>query len=184
VNPNAQLYAPLPPQPADLRRCCGRFPTGVTVVTALSGDVGGGMTASAFTSVSLDPMLVLICIRNTCSIRPLLLEIRQFAVNILAHDQRECAEYFADPTRPRGSCQFDAVDWSPGSCTGAPILAGASASLECELADVHEAGDHSVVFGRVLSCAMTDGLDPLVFFASNFGTVADLPPARLRLVRS
>ena len=184
MNSIAQLYAPPPPQPADLRRCCGRFPTGVTVVTALSGDLGGGMTASAFTSVSLDPMLVLICIRNTSSMRPLLLEIQQFAVNILAHDQRQLAEYFADPQRPRGSHQFDAVDWCPGTYTGAPVLAGASATLECNLVDIHEAGDHSVVFGRVLSCATTEGLDPLVFYASNFGTVMDLPPARLRLVSS
>jgi flavin reductase len=184
VNPIAQLYAPPSPQPADLRRSCGRFPTGVTVVTALSGDVGGGMTVSAFTSVSLDPMLVLICVRNTSAMRSLVLELRQFAVNVLSQDQQQHAEYFANPARPRGPVQFDAVDWSPGASTGAPILAGVSASLECDLDSIHEAGDHSIVFGRVLSCATSDGVDPLVFFASNFGTVADLPPARLRLVRS
>jgi flavin reductase (DIM6/NTAB) family NADH-FMN oxidoreductase RutF len=150
----------------------------------LSGDLGGGMTVSAFTSVSLDPMLVLICVRNTSAMRSLVLELQQFAVNVLSHEQQQHAEYFANPARPRGPGQFDAVDWSPGSCTGAPILGGASASLECDLDSVHEAGDHSIIFGRVLSCTTADGVDPLVFFSSTFGTVADLPPARLRLVRS
>ena len=142
------------------------------------------MTASAFTSVSLDPMLVLICVRNTSPMRSLVLELGHFAVNVLSHEQQQHAEYFANPGRPRGPGQFDAVDWSPGSCTGAPILAGVSASLECDLESIQEAGDHSVMFGRVLSCSTSDAVDPLVFFASSFGTVADLPPARLRLVTS
>ena len=184
MNPIALLHATPSSQPADLRRCCGRFPTGVTVVTALCGDLGGGMTVSAFASVSLDPMLILISVRNTSAIRSLVAELQHFAVNVLSQDQQRYAEYFANSARPRGPGQFDAVDWSPGTCTGAPILACVSASLECSLDSIYEAGDHSVIFGRVLSCATSDGIDPLVFFASNFGTVADLPPAPLRLVTS
>lgn len=154
-----------------LRQVMGRFATGVTVLTA-AGDRCHGMTANAFTSVSLDPPLVLCCVAHTARMHEAITAERFFAVSVLSAGQEDQARYFADRTRPAGPAQFDAVDWLPGPRTGAPLLSGALAWLECEVAEVHQGGDHSVFLGRVLSSTRGSEGPALVFFNGGFQQTA------------
>ncbi|WP_433274658.1 flavin reductase family protein [Actinosynnema sp. CS-041913] len=148
-----------------------RFATGVTVLTA-AGERCHGMTANAFTSVSLEPPLVLCCVARTARMHAAIVTAGRFAVSVLGADQEGIARYFSDKRRPAGLAQFDAVEWEPGAHTGAPLLTGSLAWLECELAESHDGGDHSVFLGRVLSLRRGDGDKALVFFGGGFHQVA------------
>ncbi len=131
-----------------LRKLLGRFATGVTVVTA-GRAVPCGMTANAFTSVSLDPPLVLVCVDRSAAIYPTVLADGGFGVSMLSAHQEHVARYFADHSRPRGTEEFAAVEWSPGPGTGAPILHGGLAWLDCSLVTSHEGfgpADDALVF--------------------------------------
>jgi flavin reductase (DIM6/NTAB) family NADH-FMN oxidoreductase RutF len=151
-----------------LRRTFGSFATGVTVVT-----VGGvrphGMTANSFTSVSLEPPLVLICVDRD-AVMHRRLTIGFFGVSVLAAHQEPVARHFADRWRPLGAAQFDDVEWSPGQVTGVPLMSGALARLECELWRTYEGGDHTIFIGRLLSLELpvdTDQ-DALLFYQGKF----------------
>jgi flavin reductase (DIM6/NTAB) family NADH-FMN oxidoreductase RutF len=158
----------------------GHFATGVTVLTT-AGENGHGMTANAFTSVSLEPPMVLCCVAFTARMHEAVVAAGGYAVSVLSSEQRDQAKYFADKKRPGGAEQFDAVDWVPGPATGAPLLSGALAWLECELAETYAGGDHSIFLGRVLAAGSGAAEQPLVFYQGRFheppGSVA-LPPAR------
>ena len=162
-----QLTHPPVHEKAALRSVLGAFATGVTVVTA-GGDFAHGMTANSFASVSLDPPLILICVGRGAVMHRVLEEQTAFAVSILAADQTDVARYFADKRRPIGREQFDAVSWSPGEHSGAPLIDGALAHLECELEHRHEAGDHTIYVGRLLSLWRRPGDDALVFLNGRF----------------
>ncbi len=161
--------------PASLRDVMARFATGVTVLT-VGGEHGHGMTANAFSSVSLDPPLALCCVARPARIHEALLSTRRFGVSLLAADQQHVARYFADRTRPQGMAQFDAVDWTPGPGTGAPLLTGALAWLECELTEVYPGGDHSIFLGRVLTSHRGPAREALLFFSGSYHRLT--PPAR------
>jgi flavin reductase (DIM6/NTAB) family NADH-FMN oxidoreductase RutF len=158
----------LPPQasPKVLREVMGNFATGITVLTA-AGDHCHGMTANAFSSVSLEPPMVLCCIARTAQMHEAILRTRHFGVSVLAAEQEHLARYFASKNRPRGMAQFDEVDWFPARKSGAPLLAGSLAWLECELAEVYHGGDHSIFLGTVLDAARRSG-DALLFFGGGF----------------
>lgn len=143
-----------------LREVMSAYPTGVTIVTGLGDDdVPYGLTVNSFTSVSLDPPLVLICIGHTSTSHDRLVAADGFAINILAADQAEIAMRFAsEPSDGR----FDGVSWAPGSFGGRPLLDGVVASLECEMESVLEGGDHSIVLGRVVA-STSDASDALIF---------------------
>lgn len=131
----------------ELRRALGAFVTGVTVVTTI--DAAGaprGFTANSFSSVSLDPPLVLVCVAKTASSCPVFSAAKGYAVNILAEGQREVSGTFAS----RSADKFGAVSWRKGR-TGSPILDGVAAWLDCELHDTVDAGDHVILIGRVLA---------------------------------
>lgn len=151
-----------------LRGVLGQFATGIAVVAASVEGVPCGMTVNSFTSVSLDPALVLVCINRTAAVHQAILAEGNFTISVLAADQERQAKYFADRDRPRGHAEFAPVDWYPGPYTGAPVLSGALASLECGLHEVHRGGDHSIFLGEVLS--ITRGLadEALVFFRGKF----------------
>lgn len=140
---------PPPPQRAALRAAFGAFATGITVVTA-GREQPRGMTANSFTSVSLDPALALVCVLRSSALHAAVLESGQFAVSVLGEDQERVARYFADRSRPRGDREFEPVATRPGRCTGAPILDGALAWVECRLAAVYNGGDHAIFLGSVL----------------------------------
>jgi flavin reductase (DIM6/NTAB) family NADH-FMN oxidoreductase RutF len=161
--------------PASLREVMSQFATGVTVLTA-GGERGHGMTANAFSSVSLDPPLALCCVARPARIHEAILSTRGFGVSLLAADQQHLARYFADPTRPQGMAQFDAVEWAPGPHTGAPLLVGALAWLECGLTEVYHGGDHSIFLGTVMHSSRGAGREALLYFAGAYHQVA--PPAK------
>ncbi len=155
--------------PQDFKATVGRFATGVTVVTTASPSMLHGMTANAFTSVSLDPPLVLVCVARRAWMHDLLLSAGSFAVNILAEDQAATATWFARPDRPFGAEQFARVGWRPASRSRAPLLDGAVAHLDC---DVHEAlpgGDHSVVLGEVTRLDRPVDAPPLLYYEGRYG---------------
>lgn len=161
--------------PASLREVMSQFATGVTVLTA-GGERGHGMTANAFSSVSLDPPMALCCVARPARIHEAILTTRSFGVSLLAADQQQLARYFADRTRPQGMAQFDAVDWVPGPHTGAPLLVGALAWLECALSEVYHGGDHSIFLGKVLTSSRGTDRNALLFFAGAYHQLT--PPAR------
>jgi flavin reductase (DIM6/NTAB) family NADH-FMN oxidoreductase RutF len=156
--------------PRVLRTVFGRFATGITVVTSAGADPHG-MTANSFSSVSLDPPLVLVCVAREALMHDTILANEAFAVTVLAAGQEHVARHFASRERPTGLAQFDAVDWAPGQLTGAPLLAGALAWLECALAQVYEAGDHSIFLGRVSGLGHSTGREALLFFGGAYHQV-------------
>jgi flavin reductase (DIM6/NTAB) family NADH-FMN oxidoreductase RutF len=163
--------------PKLLRRAFGAFATGVTVVTT-GGETPHGMTANSFTSVSLDPPLVLVCVGRNAVMHNLLQARGSFGVSVLGAHQQAAAKHFADRLRPLGAAQFDAVDWTPGQLTGAPLVAGALARFECELYRSYDGGDHSIFVGRVVSLERSLDQDGLLFFQGRF---RDITPQRQEL---
>ncbi len=159
-----QANAPSPcraPDPAALRAALGQFATGVTIVTTV--DAAGrrvGLTANSFTSVSLDPPLVLWSLSGRSASLQAFRDAGRFAVNVLASSQHELCRRFA--TRVEGD-RFAGVDLAP-SATGLPVIAGALATFECETHAQYEAGDHVVFVGRVLHYGAGAG-DALIFRA-------------------
>lgn len=153
-----------PKQTADLRRALARFVTGVTIVTA-AGPAGApiGVTVNAFSSVSLDPPLVLWSLSGRSSRRPDFLAASHFAINVLGEAQQDLSTRFAGPPETR----FCGVDWQLG-LGGAPLLEGSLATFECAHAGQVPAGDHLLLLGRVERFQHRTGR-PLVFFASGYG---------------
>ena len=150
-----------------LRQAFGAFATGVTVVTAGVGRAPHGMTANAFTSLSLDPPLVLLCIGREALMHNRLLAEGTFGVSVLACDQESIAAHFADRRRA-GPTQFDGIDTRPGPVAAVPLIAGAVAGFECELEQVYDGGDHSIVTGRLLSVHCESPSPALLFFRGRF----------------
>lgn len=151
----------------EMRAVMGAFATGVTVVTS-GRDFPHGMTANAFTSVSLDPALVLVCVKRTAVMHATILTNGTFAVSILAADQEGLARYFASSSRPRDEREFQTVRYSPGPHTGAPIIDGNVGWAECKLAACYDGGDHSIFLGSVLGIGRGDRGGALVFHTGRF----------------
>ncbi|MEV8443714.1 flavin reductase family protein [Actinosynnema sp. NPDC051121] len=153
-----------------LRDAMSLFATGVTVLT-VGGEQAHGMTANAFTSVSLDPPLVLCCISRSAVMHDAITNTKRFGVSIMGADQRDTAKYFADKRRPLGPEQFDAVDWIEGPHSGAPLLNGSLAWLECELVQFYDGGDHTIFVGQVLGSSRGASASALLFYSSAFHQV-------------
>ena len=136
----------MPLDPLELRRAFGCFVTGVTIVTAIDGEGRPrGFTANSFTSVSLDPPLVLVCIARTAGSYPLFSTTKQFAINILSEEQRPISSRFASKEVDK----FAQIEWRPGR-TGSPLIGGTVAWLDCRREQQIDAGDHLILVGRVL----------------------------------
>ncbi|MBK1787937.1 flavin reductase family protein [Prauserella sp. ASG 168] len=142
------------------RDVLGHFVTGVTVVTAMHTDGPVGFTCQSFGALSLDPPLVLLCPGKTSTSWPKVAASGRFGVNVLAHDQLAVARGFA----VSGGDKFAGVGWEAGRFSGAPMLSGTLAWLECGLESVQEAGDHWIVVARVLDLAAVADREPLTFF--------------------
>jgi flavin reductase (DIM6/NTAB) family NADH-FMN oxidoreductase RutF len=146
----------------------GSFPTGVTVVTVASGDGGmHGITVNSFSSVSLDPMLVLVCLNETSPGIGLIECAGAFAVNVLSAGQQDVSRWFASRYRPAGSAMFGGVPFEAG-VTGCPVLADAAASFDCRLRQSHRAGDHLIVLGEVVGLVHRPQLEPLIFHGGSY----------------
>lgn len=140
----------------------GSFPTGVAVITAIHNGAPVGFTCQSFVSLSLQPPLISLSPAKTSTTWPRIRASETFCVNVLEETQTELCSAFARS----GGDKFTGVDWWPGP-SGAPLLTGAAAWIECRLEIAHEAGDHEVAIGRVLSLARGNGR-PLVFCDSEF----------------
>ncbi|MGL5857167.1 MAG: flavin reductase family protein [Angustibacter sp.] len=140
---------------AEFRRALGRFATGITVVATRVGGVDHAMTANAFTSVSLEPRLVLVCVERDARFHDAIIEAGEWTVSVLDHAHRAVAEWLATRGRPLHG-QLDRVPHHRGGLTGAALIDGALAGLECRTTDVHPAGDHGIVVGEVLSVDLPD----------------------------
>lgn len=157
-----------------LRRAFATFATGVTVVT-VGGRSPHGMTANSFTSVSLDPPLLLVCVDREAVMHRSLIAAQRFAVSVLATHQEGVARHFADRRRPLGAAQFDAVDWVPGEFTGAPLIKGALASFECGLWRAYDGGDHTIFVGNLLSAEKQRDEDAVLFLHGRFRQITPVP---------
>ena len=133
------------------------------------GETPCGMTANSFTSVSLDPPVILICLTRDSELCKAVLREGRFAVSVLAADQEDVARYFANHSRPRGAEEFGTVPWSPGPGTGAPVLDDAVAWFDCALVTSHDGGDHEIFIGSVLASGAEPQRDALLFFRGGFG---------------
>jgi flavin reductase len=156
-----------PPDTFRLRSVLGQFATGVTVVAAGS-KTPCGMTANSFTSVSLDPPLILVCVTRGSELCEAVHREGCFAVSVLAAHQGELARYFANHARPRGAAEFAKVPWSPGPGTGAAVLQDALAWLDCAVAASYDGGDHEIFLGSVVASGAEPERDALVFFRGSF----------------
>ena len=158
------MNAPIDVSPLDFRAVLGRFATGVTVVTTRNPDGEPvGLTVNSFTSVSLDPPLVLFCLDREAGSVPAFEMAEAFAVNILGVDQEEVSNRFADPMAARFASE-DVADWS----TGAPILREALAALDCTIHARHDGGDHIILVGQVRKLAVMDDAEPLIYWRGTY----------------
>ncbi len=150
--------------PADFREALAHFASGVTVVTARSAAGPVGFTASAFTSVSLTPPLVLVCIAHTASAHDDVVAADEFSVSVLGEGQGWIAEQFAR----HGVDRFAGVPLRADSAEGVPLIEGALVHLECRRHATHVAGDHTILIGEVERGSTKPGR-PLVHFARRLG---------------
>lgn len=155
-----------PPIERELRRALGRFATGITVVTTRGPE---GMTANAFSALSLAPPLVLWCVRRNAPSRASFERGRYFAVNVLASDQRSLSVRFATPAKDK----FAGVKCHKG-LGGLPLIAGALACFECQQYCRYDGGDHLIFVGQVKRFSYRDG-EPLLFSAGRYAEVQPHP---------
>jgi flavin reductase (DIM6/NTAB) family NADH-FMN oxidoreductase RutF len=156
--------------PADFRHVLGHFASGVTVVTTSDADGRPtGLTASAFTSVSLDPPLILVCVDHKSQTYPALLERGRFAVNILATDQEQVSRRFASTRLEK----FDGLKYEI-SDLGLPVIQEALARLECTTVNTHVEGDHTIFVGLVERAAVGHG-QPLLYYRGKYHALRGEP---------
>lgn len=152
---------------AAFREAIAVFATGVTVITTLHDGRPAGMTASAVASLSLDPVLLLVCVNNRLPTHAALERSRRFAVSVLREGQESVARRFATPTPDK----FDGLRLDPTH--ELPVLADAVAWFVCDVHERFPGGDHSIFIGEVQDCGSTSGVRPLVYFRSEFGKIED-----------
>ncbi|MDH4073347.1 MAG: flavin reductase family protein [Gammaproteobacteria bacterium] len=151
----------------EFRRCLGRFATGVTVVTCSNRDgEPRGITANSFSSVSLDPPLVLWNIAKVSNSLQAFLGAEHFAINVLSSEQQALSTHFARSDHTL----FDTIDYRL-SGDGMPILPGTIATFECRTHEIHDCGDHHIIVGEVLAWSAADG-DPLLFYRGAYRRIA------------
>ena len=157
---------------AEFRKALACFATGITVITLDSENEVHGMTANAFTSVSLDPMLVLVCVDQRARTHAHLHAKKRFGVNILSEDQRPISEYYARPTRTHDRAAEEAGAAFERTSHGTLVLCGALAYLECRLHSAQDAGDHTIFIAEVEEAVVHEG-KPLLFFESKYRKIGD-----------
>ncbi|MGA3096166.1 MAG: flavin reductase family protein [Bryobacteraceae bacterium] len=149
------------------RRTCAHFPTGVAIASVMDRQgIPHGLTVNSFTSVSLDPPLILICLGHEVTSIDIFRAASHFAINILGEDQREISTRFAR----QGQGRFDGLEWRRGEF-GAPLLAGVLAEIECALYRRIPVGDHDILIGEMLRGRVHKG-EPLVYYGSRYRQLA------------
>jgi flavin reductase (DIM6/NTAB) family NADH-FMN oxidoreductase RutF len=160
------------PDPELFREAFGRFATGVAVITSATDSASGGMTANALCSLSLDPLLALVCFENSARTLSMVRESGRFGVNVLAAHQEEVARVFA--SKIPESEKLDGV--AHRFEDGVPIIDGVLSWVVCSLRDLIAGGDHTIALGEVVGIALGEG-DPLVWYGGQYHEV------RLRIER-
>ena len=156
------------PDPELFREVFGRFATGVAVITSAGSSGAGGMTANALCSLSLDPLLALVCFENRARTLPIVRETGRFAVNLLADHQRELARVFASKV-PEAE-KLDGVDHR--LVDGIPVLDGVVAWATCELRELIAGGDHTIAIGSVAGLGLGTG-EPLLWYAGRYHSLPE-----------
>ena len=152
-----------------LREALGRWASGVAIVTSRAGERVHGMTVSAFSSVSLDPPLVLVCADKASDTYAVIAEAGFFAVNILSSEQQDLSNRFASEKDEHR--RFVGLE-TREAVTGAPLLPGCLAHLDCQLVATHDAGDHVIYVGRVEAVEEDAAREPLLHFQSAYRALA------------
>ena len=162
----------------DYREVISHFATGVAVITAAGPDGPSGLTANALCSLSLEPLLLLVCLENSARTLPLVSQTQRFGVNILAHSQHGLSGVFASKAPKRE--KFEDASWELRS--GVPVLGGALAWLACELRETHPGGDHTIAIGAVIDMGYDPDGKPLLWYRGRYGVFAHSTPAEARLI--
>jgi flavin reductase (DIM6/NTAB) family NADH-FMN oxidoreductase RutF len=160
----------LPLDKASFRNTMGHFASGVTVMTTTAAGRMHGMTVSAFSSQSLDPLLILVSVERSTVMHRLVTQSRAFAINILDEHGEGTARFFADNARLNGP-EFREGGYQLG-VTGAPILKEATGYLEATVQSTLDAGDHTVIVGEVVAMAVGSEAPPLVYYRSGYRSLA------------
>jgi len=155
---------------SEFRKAMGSFATGVTVITVDHENEVHGMTANAFTSVSIDPLLVLVCVDHKARTHAELHARKRFGVNVLAEDQKKISEYYARPERTHEHAEEEAGARFDRTQHGTPVLHGALAYLECRLHTAQDAGDHTIFIAEVEDVVVREG-NPLLFFRGKYRSI-------------
>lgn len=163
-----------PEDNTDFRRILGHYPTGVCAVTAVHAGELIGLIVGSFTSVSLDPPLVGFLPRRSSASWQRIEASGHFCINVLSHDQLSVCRTLCSRARDK----FSTIGHHP-SPTGAPVLDGALAWIDCTVDQVHEAGDHLIVVGRVHSLGALEAQEPLLFFRGSYGRFTQMDHNRL-----
>ena len=151
------------------RQTVGRFVTGVTIIATETDGTLRAMTANSFTSLSLDPPLVLFCVGKTANLGELMRSATAFSVNILAQDQQDLSTYFAGGWKEPHPPPFSFTTWD-----GGPLLEGCTAAIGCTVDAIHEGGDHWIVIGRVRALHQSEpARHPLVFSRGQYATLLE-----------
>ncbi|MFF3883662.1 flavin reductase [Streptomyces sp. NPDC001914] len=161
------------------RQVLSRWPSGVGIVTTAGDDGWHGMTASSFSSVSLAPPLVLVCLDRTIRSHDLLARNGVFAVNVLGRDHLALGRRFAG-MEPEVTDRFAAGDWIPGA-TGSPLLTDSAAWVDCRVIQRYPGGDHTIFLGEVVAAGVPRITSPLLFHSRSWGQLADPLPDRVDL---
>jgi len=147
----------------EFRRACGRFATGVAIAGVMDAQgTPHGLTVSSFTSVSLEPPLVLVCLGHAASAIHHFRTSTHFGINILTEHQRALSDHFAR----KGHDRFGSVPWKPG-VTGVPLIPGSLAAIECAVHRIVPMGDHDILVGKMVHAQVNEG-EPLLYFASAY----------------
>ncbi len=159
--------------PMVFRRVAGRFATGICVVATSSGGVDHAMTVSAFNSVSLDPLFVMVCVEKVARFHEAVLESGRWAVSVLGEDAEPVSRWFAEKGRPTHAQMADHRHHR-GPATGMPVLDVAIAVIECRTWAVYDGGDHDIILGAVLAVSADAAQrNPLLYLEGHYRRVAD-----------
>jgi flavin reductase (DIM6/NTAB) family NADH-FMN oxidoreductase RutF len=159
--------------PIEFRKAIGCFATGVTIITVdLDGEVHG-MTANAVASVSLDPLLLLVCVDHNAKTHAHLHAKKRFGINILAEQQKVISQYYARPGHTHEEAEVEAGARFDRTERGTPVLNGALAYLECRLNTAQDAGDHTIFIAEVEDVVVYPG-EPLLFFRGKYHKIGEM----------
>lgn len=154
-----------------MRDLMAHFATGVTVVAARHGPLLAGMTANAIATISIDPPILMASIARKAETHDAIIGSHAFAVSVLADDQQELAECFAQPTTAAKLTRFCDAAWHEAE-TGSPILEGALAYFDCRLIEHHDGGDHTIFLGEIVAAGFREDAQPLLWYGSGYRRLA------------